>query len=40
MKMCLKLILSDIDGYKIFIIMHAIFILYDNYPYNMRIHWK
>ena len=38
MKMCLKLMLSHIDSYKIFIIMHAIFIFYDNHPYNMRIH--
>ena len=38
MKMCIRLILSHIDAYKIFILMRAIFILYDNYPYNMRIH--
>ena len=31
-------VLSHIDAYKIVILMHAIFILHGNYPYNMWIH--
>ena len=38
MKMCIKLTLSHIDTYKTFILMHLMFILYDGYPYNVRIH--
>ena len=33
MKMCIELTLLRIDAYKIFILMHLIFVFYDNYPY-------